>query len=58
MLTLLKDIRKGLEEKYANDAQRKAVHANKAKKNESGIMYKAGVKKYGEEGMKNTECGW
>ncbi len=48
----VKDIRKGLEEKYANDAQRKAVHANKAKKNESGIMYKAGVKKYGEKGMK------
>ena len=24
----------------------------KQKKNESGIMYKAGVKKYGEEGMK------
>ena len=28
----VKDIRKGLEEKYANDAQRKAVHAKKAKK--------------------------
>ena len=35
----------------------KAVHANKAKKNESGIMYKAGVKKYGEKGNEsNTEC--
>ena len=51
----VKDIRKGLEEKYANDAQRKAVHANKAKKNESGVMYKAGVKKYGEEGMKKIQ---
>ena len=48
----VKDIRKGLEEKYANDAQRKAVHAAKSKKNESGILYKAGVKKYGEKGMK------
>ena len=33
---------------YKSDAQRK-VHAQK---NESGIMYKAGVKKYGEKGMK------
>ena len=45
----VKNIRAQLEGKYKSDAQRKAVHAAK---NESGIMYKAGVKKYGEEGMK------
>lgn len=52
----VKNIRAQLEGKYKNDAQRKAVHAAKSekgyKKNESGIMYKAGVKKYGEKGMK------
>ena len=45
----VKNIRAQLEGKYKSDAQRKAVHAPK---NESGIMYKAGVKKYGEKGMK------
>ena len=45
----VKNLRAQLEGKYKSDAQRKAVHAAK---NESGIMYKAGVKKYGEKGMK------
>ena len=41
--------------KRVNEFEKKLAKENRSKADESGIMYKAGVKKYGKEGMRKIQ---